>query len=109
MSGSNDKPWTFVTNHTRVLIAISENPDIRVRDIAQLAGITERSAQRIVADLESGGYLTHQRVGRRNRYSINHDATLRHQRERDIEIGRLIDVLKPPSVGHRPPTGSASS
>lgn len=93
MSEPNDKPWTFVTNHTRVLIAIAENPDIRVRDIAQLTGITERSTQRIVADLQEAGYLTHEKIGRRNHYHINQDASLRHQREQDVEIGQLIDLL----------------
>ena len=93
MGSANDKPWTFVTNHTRVMIAIAEHPDIRTRDIAQLTGITERSTQRIVADLEEAGYLSHERLGRRNHYQINTDATLRHERERDVEIGRLITLL----------------
>lgn len=93
MGHADHKPWTFVTNHTRVLIAIAENPNIRTRDIAQLAGITERSTQRIVADLEEAGYLTHERIGRRNHYQINHDATLRHHREQDVEVGQLIDLL----------------
>jgi len=93
MTDSRDKPWTFVTNHTRVLIAISQNPDIRVRDIASLTGITERSTQRIVADLEDAGYLTHEKIGRRNHYHVRNTATLRHPRERDVEVGLLIELL----------------
>ena len=93
MRPADQKPWTFVTNHTRVLIAISRNPDIRVRDIANLAGITERSAQRIVADLEEAGYLTHEKVGRRNHYQVKPAATLRHPREQDVEVGLLIMLL----------------
>jgi predicted ArsR family transcriptional regulator len=93
MSPNDQKPWTFVTNHTRVLIAISQNPDMRVRDIAAITGITERSTQRIVADLEEAGYLTHERVGRRNHYQVRPDATLRHPREQDVEVGHLIDLL----------------
>ena len=93
MPDREHKSWTFVTNHTRVLIAISQNPDIRVRDIASMTGITERSTQRIVAELEEAGYLTHQKVGRRNRYQVRPAATLRHPREQDVEVGVLIELL----------------
>ena len=68
------KPWRFVTNHTQVLLAIAQNPDIRARDIADAVGITERAAQRIVADLVEAGYIESARVGRRNHYTINRTA-----------------------------------
>ena len=58
--------WTFLTNHGRVLLTIADDPDVRLRDIAEVVGITERAAQLIVADLESAGYLLKQRQGRRN-------------------------------------------
>jgi len=93
MTDGREKPWTFVTNHTRVLISIAQNPDIRVRDIAGMAGITERSAQRIVADLEEAGYLSHERIGRRNHYQVRNALPLRHHREREVEVGLLIDLL----------------
>ena len=65
--------WTFLSNHGHVLICISRNPDLRVRDIADLVGITERSALAILADLEDAGYISIDRIGRRNTYKINDD------------------------------------
>ena len=62
--------WTFFTNHAHVLFVISEDPEMRLRDVAERVGITERAAQRIVAELEERGFLEHEKVGRRNRYEI---------------------------------------
>jgi hypothetical protein len=86
--------WTFVTNHTRVLLAIAHDPDARLRDIAAIVGVTERAAQRIVADLIEEGYATRQRVGRRNHYAVNPDLKLRHPAQRDQDVGTLLDVLE---------------
>lgn len=93
MIGDEHRVWTFLTNHARVLIVISQNPNIRARDIATVAGITERSTQRIVADLEAAGYLSHERIGRRNHYSIQTSGTLRHPHEQGVEIGMLLDLF----------------
>lgn len=90
------KPWTFVTNHTQVLLAISRDSDVRMRDIALTVGITERAAQRIVADLIEEGYVTRQRVGRRNHYVVNPELKMRHPAQREYEIGTLLEVLQPP-------------
>jgi len=87
------RSWTFLTNHARVLISIAESPGIRLRDIAERIGITERAAQRIVSELERANFLSHQREGRRNRYRLKPDAHLRHPLERDIEIGQLLDFF----------------
>ena len=62
--------WTFLTNHGHVLLAIADDPETRLRDIAARVGITERAAQLIVSDLEAGGYLTKEKVGRRNHYTV---------------------------------------
>jgi DNA-binding MarR family transcriptional regulator len=86
--------WRFVTNHTQVLLCISENPEIRLRDIAGTIGITERAAQRIVADLADAGYVSRQRHGRRNTYTINRDLEMRHPAQLGYEIGPLLDLLK---------------
>jgi hypothetical protein len=88
-----DRPWTFLTSHARVLLIIAQNPDTRVRDTATLAGITERSAQRIVADLKAAGYLSHERIGRRNHYRVSRDAPLRHPHEQGVEIGALLELF----------------
>jgi DNA-binding MarR family transcriptional regulator len=86
--------WTFFTNHAHVLFCISEDPDIRLRDVADRVGITERAAQRIVAELEEAGYLTHERHGRRNHYEINGDQQLRHPVEDQVAVGELVRVLR---------------
>ena len=87
------KTWTFITNHARVLISIAENPGVRTRDIAERIGITERATQRIVADLEQGDYISHEKVGRRNHYDLKPDAHLRHPLEHNVEVRHLIDLL----------------
>ncbi len=91
--------WTFLTNHAHVLLAITRDPEARLRDVAALVGITERAAQRIVAELEQEGYLTRTRDGRRNRYEVHPGVPLRHPLEREHQIGELLDVLRP----ERPP------
>jgi hypothetical protein len=94
MTDTEQRPWTFLTSHARVLILISQNPDIRARDVAAMAGITERSTQRIVADLKEAGYLTHKRVGRRNHYKVSTTAMLRHPNEQGVEIGLLLNTFR---------------
>ena len=100
MTSDTNGTWTFLTNHARVLSLIAQSPGIRLRDIADSIGITERAAQRIVAELEASGYLSHDKEGRRNRYHLQPHAHLRHPLERDIEIGELLDLFI-----HRPSTG----
>ena len=93
MTTEQRRTWTFLTNHARVLILIAGAPNIRLRDIAAQVGITERAAQRIVGDLEADGYLSHERQGRRNHYSLHPDAHLRHPLENEIEIGQLVEFI----------------
>ena len=88
------KTWRFVTNHTQVLLCIARDEDVRTRDIAQMVGITERATQRIVADLAAAGFITVERVGRRNRYAINRDAAMRHEAQAGHPIGELLDLLE---------------
>lgn len=85
--------WTFLTNHAHVLLCVARNPDIRLRDVAVLVGITERAAQRIVSDLVEGGYLERTRVGRRNRYDVCPARPLRHPIERRTQVGDLVELL----------------
>ena len=90
---STDAPsWTFLTNHAHVLVAISRDPELRQRDIAGLVGVTQGAVTRILAELEAAGCVSHERIGRRNRYSINADATLRHPLESDVCIGELLEL-----------------
>lgn len=94
MSTVDSKPWTFVTSHTQVLLCIAQDPEARLRDVAGKVGITERAAQRIVADLVESGYVERTRVGRRNRYRINPTVEMRHQLQRGLEIGSLLALLQ---------------
>ena len=89
----DDKPWTFVTSHTQVLLCMARDPDVRLRDVADTVGITERAAQRILADLVEAGYVERARVGRRNRYTINPDLAMRHTSQQGYEIGDLLNLL----------------
>lgn len=67
--------WHFLTNHARVLFAIARGPAARLRDIAAVCRITERTAQSIVTDLEQAGYIRRERDGRRTRYILCADGT----------------------------------
>jgi hypothetical protein len=85
--------WTFLTNHAHVLLCLAQDSEVRLRDVAEKVGITERAAQRIVADLQADGYITTERVGRRNHYIIHPDLPLRHPIEERSAVGTLISLL----------------
>ena len=91
--------WRFVTNHTQVLLCVARNPNVRLRDVADHVGITERAAQRIVADLVEAGFVERERQGRRNRYSINRNIQMRHPAQSGHEVGELLDLLALQDVG----------
>ncbi|MER5736898.1 MULTISPECIES: helix-turn-helix domain-containing protein [unclassified Streptomyces] len=95
-NGNGPQPrWTFLTNHARVLLAVARDPEMRLRDVAARCGVTERTVQAIVADLEEGGYLARARAsdGRRNRYRVNPGASFRHPAEAGHEIAGLLEFL----------------
>ena len=95
--------WTFLTNHAHVMVALALDPDMRVRDLADAVGITERAAQRIVGELVDAGYLRREKHGRRNRYHLDSSLPLRHPLEGHHSIGRLLDVLaEEPAPDMRP-------
>lgn len=85
--------WTFLTNHAHVLIHLAAAPDSRIRDIASAVGITERSVQGILHDLEEAGYVTTTKVGRRNTYSVRTDLRFRHPAEAGHRIGELLEIF----------------
>lgn len=84
--------WTFLTNHSHVLVAISRNPELRQREIADLVGITQGAVTRILHELGADGVITSERIGRRNRYHVNHDAPLRHRLESGVTVGQLLEL-----------------
>ncbi len=85
--------WTFLSNHGRVLLCIARDPAIRLRDIGEQVGITERAAHRIVAELSDAGYITRDRRGRRNHYAIRHELPLPDRVAPNRRIGDLLDLL----------------
>jgi hypothetical protein len=85
--------WTLLTGHGHVLVEIARNPDARIRDISPIVGLTERTVQAIVADLEAAGYLTRARTGRRTRYTVNHDSQFRHSAQQGLRVGPLLALL----------------
>lgn len=92
VSGS-DSTWTYLTNHSHVLICIAQNPNARLRDLAQHVGITERAVQMIVQDLEQAGVVEKRRSGRRNHYEIRPDSPLRHPVESHRSVRDLLELL----------------
>jgi hypothetical protein len=95
-AGAPATPWTFLTNHTHVLLHIAAHPDARMREVATEVGITERAVQRIVAELEAAGYLKRERDGRRNHYQILGNRPLRHPIERHTSVDALIRLVLDP-------------
>jgi len=85
--------WTFLSNHAHVLVVLHANPGLVLREVAQRVGITERAVQRIVQDLEEGGYITRRRVGRQNHYDVASGSPLRHPVESHRTIGDLLGLF----------------
>ncbi|TDB88241.1 MarR family transcriptional regulator [Actinomadura sp. KC216] len=95
--------WSFLTNHARVLLCIAHDPGVRLRDIAGLVGITERSAHEIVTDLVTAGYVVKDKAGRRNHYRIEEHLPLLDPIGREPTIGELLAVLVGVNAHRDPP------
>lgn len=87
--------WTFLSNHGHVLVCLARDPDIVMREVAEQVGITERAVQHIVHDLAREGFITVTKVGRRNRYTVNAAARLRHDLEATVSLGAFLELLTP--------------
>lgn len=90
--------WTFLTNHSHVLISLRSNPDIVLREVAVQVGITERAVQRIIQELEEEGYILRRKVGRKNQYEVLIDQPLRHLLEWHCSIGDLLGLIESKST-----------
>jgi DNA-binding transcriptional ArsR family regulator len=102
----NEAPrWKFLTNHASVLVCIAHDPGVLLREISERVGITERAAHRIVAELADAGYITRERVGRRNRYTIQSGLPLPDRIARVGRIGDLLAVLVDERGEHADPPG----
>src|SRR5438132_12673594 len=93
MSGDGSPTWSFLTNHARVLLCIAQDPGVRLREIGDTVGITERAAHRIVAELAAAGYVSRTRMGRRNHYTIQSHVPLRDPLARGQSVGDLLAIL----------------
>ena len=107
MSPSSASPpipatWTFLTNHTHVLVCLTRQPNTTLREVAGQVGITERAVQRIVSDLQNAGVLHAERTGRRNRYTVDGQQPLRHPLEAHRSVHDLLSLL----TGDRPPNST---
>ena len=89
----NDGNWTLLTGHWHVLVEVARDPTARIRDIAAVVGLTERTVQVIVADLEAADYITRSRNGRRTHYTVNRDNLFRHSAQEGLRIGPFLDLL----------------
>ncbi len=87
-------PWTFLSNHSHVLICLTQDSEVRLRDVAERVGITERAVLRIIADLEEAGIITRRREGRRNQYEVHREQPLRHPIENHRTVGDLLGLLR---------------
>ncbi|KPI17181.1 hypothetical protein OK006_10563 [Actinobacteria bacterium OK006] len=105
---NSERRWTFLSNHARVLRAVAQEPDARLRTIAAACRITERAVQAITIDLEQAGYLQRRRVGRRNQYLLDLDQPLRRPAEDGLHVRALVD-LGVEGVSQPPNTASASA
>lgn len=85
--------WTFFSNFAHVLVCLADNPQARLRDVAERVGITERTAFRLIGELEEAGILERVKEGRRNHYVINRDAHLRHAIEQHCTVGQLLETI----------------
>jgi IclR helix-turn-helix domain len=85
--------WDFLTNHAHVLLCVAHDPGVRLRDIADSVGITERGAHKILTQLVEEGYVRREKRGRRNHYEVRPELPLRHPLVQEQEIGGLLDVL----------------
>lgn len=90
---SDSGHWTLLSNHGRILVMLARDPEARLRDLAAAAGVTERTVQGIISDLVDAGYVTKQRLGRRNVYKVNRRQPFRHAAESGHRVGELVDLF----------------
>ncbi|MCM0606522.1 MAG: winged helix-turn-helix transcriptional regulator [Xanthomonadaceae bacterium] len=90
---NNHQQWTFLTNHTHVLLLLAAMPDVVLREVALKAGITERAVLRILTELEAEGFVKREKDGRKNRYTLNLSKPLRHPIEEKCSVADLINLI----------------
>jgi DNA-binding Lrp family transcriptional regulator len=101
--------WTLLTGHGHVLVEIARNPEARIRDIGAVVGLTERTVQAIVTDLEAAGYLTRTRTGRRTRYTVHDDNVFRHSAQDGHRVGPFLALLAAEAGQRQAPAADAGA
>lgn len=101
MTMDRPPPWTFLTNHAHVLLCLVAHPDIRMRDIAQKIGLTERWVQQIIRELAAAGYISRRRNGRRNEYRVHPQLPLRHPLEAHRSVQDMLELIQLPPAPER--------
>jgi DNA-binding IscR family transcriptional regulator len=91
---NEESHWTFLTNHTHVMVSLARNSAKSLRTVAEEIGITERAVQKIVADLVTAGVLSKSRIGRNNHYTLHTDFPLRHPLEKHCTLGQILSILQ---------------
>jgi len=85
--------WTFLTNHGRILVYLSRNPKSTAEQISRETQLSLRGVQKIIAELETAGYIARFKEGRCNFYTIHSELPMRHQLEKDHAIGEILRVM----------------
>jgi len=98
------KPWTVLSNHGIALVCVAREPGMRMRDIADCMGVSDRTAFGVVDDLVEEGYLRRYKYGNRNRYEVNPEAPLRHPTMEGHWVGEILSVIVPESVRRTRPS-----
>lgn len=93
MSEGKASNWTFLTNHSHVLLCLAKDPYMRIRDLSASVGITERAVQRILAELAEGDFIDKTKDGRRNIYKLKADKALKHPVESHKQVKDLINLI----------------
>jgi DNA-binding IclR family transcriptional regulator len=89
------QPLSFLTNHAQVLVCIAHDPGLRLREIGETVGITERAAHRIVGELAAAGFISRERQGRRNHYTIQTQLPLPDPLARGRKVSDLLSIWAP--------------
>jgi len=89
----SSKSWTVFTNHAHVMILLSQDPKMVLREVALKIGITERAVQKIVADLQESGFIVKEKKGRANHYKLIFDKPLRHPIEAHKKVKEVIELI----------------
>jgi DNA-binding MarR family transcriptional regulator len=92
MAANEPIAWSFLTNHAQVLVCIAHDPGLRLREIGDRVGITERAAHRIVGELATAGYVSRERHGRRNHYTIQSHLPLPDPLARGRKVSDLLSI-----------------